>query len=89
MSDPLKTVVIIAASTSRKESFAFETTLSGLAWLRHIRQWRKEYNKVDMLFQRLSFVVVFPLELKILNNDTSLSSICGSITTTQVVHRFC
>jgi len=32
----------IAVCTVRNESFAFETTLSGLGWLRHIRQWRKD-----------------------------------------------
>jgi len=32
----------IAASVAGNESFAFETTLSGLGWLRHIRQWRND-----------------------------------------------
>ena len=30
----------IAACVARRDSFAFETTLSGLGYLRHIRAWR-------------------------------------------------
>ena len=30
----------IAACSSRMESFAFETTLAGLSYLRHIEMWR-------------------------------------------------
>ena len=31
----------MASATARGESFAFETTLAGLANLRHIRDWKK------------------------------------------------
>ena len=35
------------------ESFAFETTLSGLSYLRHIREWRSVGYHVSLLFLRL------------------------------------
>ena len=35
------------------ESFAFETTLAGLSYLRHIRQWRREGYHVGLFFLRL------------------------------------
>jgi len=54
----------IVTSTARNESFAFETTLSGLGWLRHIQKWRKEgwyvalyflaLQNVDMAIQRVA-----------------------------------
>ena len=37
----------------RMESFAFETTLSGLGYLRHIEQWRKQAYRVSLFFLRL------------------------------------
>lgn len=37
----------------RGESFAFETTLSGLGYLRHIRQWRALGYRVSLFFLRL------------------------------------
>jgi len=46
----------IATSTARDESFAFETTLSGLGWLRHIRQWRKDGWRVELHFLALQQV---------------------------------
>jgi len=46
----------IAASTARGENFAFETTLSGLGWLRHIRQWRKNGWRVALYFLSLQTV---------------------------------
>jgi len=46
----------IAASTARNESFAFETTLSGLGWLRHIRQWRKQGWHIVLYFLALQDV---------------------------------
>jgi len=46
----------IAASTARNESFAFETTLSGLGWLRHIRQWRNDGWRVVLYFLALQQV---------------------------------
>jgi len=46
----------IAASTAKHESFAFETTLSGLGWLRHIRQWRHDGWRVELHFLTLQNV---------------------------------
>lgn len=43
----------IIASVNRGESFAFETTLSGLSYLRHIRQWRGEGYHVSLFFLSL------------------------------------
>lgn len=40
----------IAHSVSKGESFAFETTLSGLAYLRHIREWRGLGYHVSLFF---------------------------------------
>ncbi len=40
----------IATCVSRGESFAFETTLSGLSYLRHIREWRKLGYHVSLFF---------------------------------------
>ncbi|MFT4178353.1 MAG: zeta toxin family protein [Thermomonas sp.] len=37
----------------RKESFSFETTLSGLAYLRHIEQWRGLGYKMSLYFLQL------------------------------------
>lgn len=36
-----------------EESFAFETTLSGLGYLRHIRQWRARGYRVSLYFLTL------------------------------------
>jgi len=46
----------IATSTVGNESFAFETTLSGLGWLRHIRQWRNDGWRVVLYFLALQSV---------------------------------
>lgn len=35
-------------------SFAFETTLSGRAYLRHIRQWQRAGYRVELIFLRLN-----------------------------------
>jgi predicted ABC-type ATPase len=43
----------IAASVKQGESFAFETTLSGLSYLRHIRQWLGEGYHVSLFFLSL------------------------------------
>lgn len=40
----------IAASAERGESFAFETTLSGLNYLRHIGRWRAVGYRVSLYF---------------------------------------
>jgi predicted ABC-type ATPase len=37
----------------REESFAFETTLSGLGYLRHIRQWRTQGYRIGLYFLSL------------------------------------
>jgi len=46
----------IAASTANNENFAFETTLSGLGWLRRIRQWRNDGWRVELHFLALQQV---------------------------------
>jgi predicted ABC-type ATPase len=40
----------IAECVQHAESFAFETTLSGLGYLRHIRQWRAQGYTVSLFF---------------------------------------
>jgi len=46
----------ITASVMRDENFAFETTLSGLGWLHHIRQWRKNGWRIVLYFFALQHV---------------------------------
>ena len=46
----------IAACVARRDSFAFETTLSGLGYLRHIRAWRAAGFHVRLLFLSLPSV---------------------------------
>jgi len=43
----------IEASVRRRESFALETTLSGLGYLRHIRRWRALGYRVILYFLTL------------------------------------
>ena len=43
----------IAACARRGESFAFETTLSGLGYLAHIRRWRAQGYHVSIFFLSL------------------------------------
>jgi predicted ABC-type ATPase len=43
----------IALCTSRGDSFAFETTLSGLIYLRHIRDWKQLGYHVTLFFLAL------------------------------------
>jgi predicted ABC-type ATPase len=43
----------IAACARRGESFAFETTLSGLGYLAHIRRWRAQGYHVSLFFLSL------------------------------------
>lgn len=43
----------IAACVQQGESFAFETTLSGRTYLRHIQQWRKAGYHVSLFFLSL------------------------------------
>lgn len=40
----------ISSCVARGESFAFETTLSGLTYLRHIKDWRHAGYHVEMYF---------------------------------------
>ena len=40
----------IAECARRGENFAFETTLSGLGYLAHIKQWRKQGYHVSLFF---------------------------------------
>lgn len=46
----------IAHCVDRGENFAFETTLSGLVYLRHIRQWRAMGYHVSLFFLSLPSV---------------------------------
>jgi len=46
----------IAACTAQGKSFAFETTLSGLGWLRHIQQWHNDGWRVVLYFLALQAV---------------------------------
>lgn len=43
----------IALCAARGESFAFETTLSGLTYLRHIAAWRAQGYQVSLMFLSL------------------------------------
>jgi predicted ABC-type ATPase len=43
----------IAQHVARRESFAFETTLSGRGYARHIPQWRESGYFVELFFLRL------------------------------------
>lgn len=43
----------IAHCTAQGESFAFETTLSGLAYLRHIREWKGLGYHIGLFFLTL------------------------------------
>ena len=43
----------IANHVAKRESFAFETTLSGLAYARHIPQWRQMGYRVQLFFLSL------------------------------------
>jgi predicted ABC-type ATPase len=46
----------IAHCANRGESFAFETTLSGLSYLKHIEIWRSQGYQVSLYFLSLSHV---------------------------------
>ena len=46
----------IAACAARRESFAFETTLAGLGYLRHIRAWKASGYHVSLFFLGLPSV---------------------------------
>ena len=43
----------VAQAAHRGESFAIETTLSGLGYLRHIEQWRAQRFRVSLFFLTL------------------------------------
>ena len=46
----------IARSAAEGSSFAFETTLSGLAYVRRIEQWRRDGYTIRLVFLKLSSV---------------------------------
>ena len=46
----------LARHFSARQSFAFETTLSGRAYLRHIREWQAAGYRVKLIFLRLDNV---------------------------------
>jgi predicted ABC-type ATPase len=46
----------ISSCTARGESFAFETTLAGLTYLRHIKDWRTQAYHVSLFFLSLPSV---------------------------------
>ena len=46
----------IALHVERRESFAFETTLSGRGYVRHIRAWQQAGYQVKLIFLSLSRV---------------------------------
>lgn len=48
----------IAACAARRESFAFETTLAGLVYLRHIEAWRSLGYHVSLFFLSLPTVAL-------------------------------
>lgn len=48
----------IALSVRHGESFAFETTLSGLSYLRHISQWRTLGYRISLYFLSLPSVEI-------------------------------
>ncbi|MGZ8248954.1 zeta toxin family protein, partial [Methylomagnum sp.] len=43
----------LAAKFAKRENFAFETTLSGLGYARHIQNWRKAGYRVQLVFLSL------------------------------------
>src|SRR5687768_1635334 len=49
---------MIREKVRRRESFAFETTLSGLSYARHIQRWRKAGYHVRLLFLSLPSVAI-------------------------------
>jgi hypothetical protein len=48
----------IADCVRREESFAFETTLAGQAYVRHIQQWRMLGYRVNLYFLALPLAAV-------------------------------
>jgi predicted ABC-type ATPase len=48
------TLAAIAQHVARRESFAFETTLSGKAYARQIPQWRQLGYRVELFFLKLA-----------------------------------
>lgn len=46
----------IGECVRNSESFAFETTLSGVGYLRHIEQWKAQGYSVSLIFLRLPSV---------------------------------
>jgi predicted ABC-type ATPase len=58
-------VQMIREKVRRRESFAFETTLSGRNYARHIPRWRKAGYHVKLIFLRLPSVQVAIQRVKI------------------------
>ena len=54
----------IRGYAARRESFAFETTLSGLGYLRHIRDWRASGYHVTLFFLTLPSIEMRLLGLR-------------------------
>ena len=52
------TLQAIAQHVARRESFAFETTLSGKAYARQIPQWRQSGYSVELFFLSLPLVEI-------------------------------
>jgi len=48
----------ITDSVARGENFAFETTLSGMGWLRHIHDWRARGFRVIVYFLKLDSIEI-------------------------------
>ncbi len=46
----------MAAASSAGESFAFETTLSGLSYIQHIKKWQEQGYHVSLFFLSLESV---------------------------------
>lgn len=86
----------MSACTARGESFAFESTLSGLGYLRHIRTWQQlgyhislfflslptGFDKVGTTFLKLSFGGDSRLERRTSTATTARRRMPGRCTTT-------
>lgn len=57
----------IAHCAQRGDSFAFETTLSGLSYLKHIKQWRAQGYQVSLYF------------LSLLNAETAIARVAERV----------
>jgi len=55
----------IRAYVGRRESFAFETTLSGRLYARYIRQWQESGYRIKLIFLSLPDVEIAVERVKI------------------------